>query len=209
LVETASFPDLAACGALGFVEPKPGARRRARSNLTGQTTRLFTEICDAKQTLDQGRTSAGAFELLTQQKGRRRQRCINHAGVWLKRPELFPDRLSGQLPRRLLRCEKSLASRGAGRASFTQGELNASRATVSVGVAFCNEATADLAGLLKAADQALYRAKRPVATAWKRRPLQPKAFRSDSRTTYQLINDLPRRLWCRLEPQARNTSVCA
>ena len=36
--------------------------------------------------------------------------------------------------------------------------------------------------------------KRPVATAWKRRPLQPKALRSDGRTTYQFINDLPRKL---------------
>jgi diguanylate cyclase (GGDEF)-like protein len=33
------------------------------------------------------------------------------------------------------------------------------RATVSVGVALSNDATADLTGLLKAADQALYRAK--------------------------------------------------
>ena len=33
------------------------------------------------------------------------------------------------------------------------------RATVSVGVASSNNATADLTGLLKAADQALYRAK--------------------------------------------------
>ena len=43
-------------------------------------------------------------------------------------------------------------------ASYLAGE-HSIRATVSVGVAFCNDATADLAGLLKAADQALYRAK--------------------------------------------------
>jgi two-component system, cell cycle response regulator len=33
------------------------------------------------------------------------------------------------------------------------------RMTVSIGVAFLNDGTSDLAGLLKAADQALYRAK--------------------------------------------------
>jgi GGDEF domain-containing protein len=36
--------------------------------------------------------------------------------------------------------------------------------------------------------------KRPVATAWKGRPLQAKALRSDGRATYQFINDLPRKL---------------
>jgi diguanylate cyclase (GGDEF)-like protein len=43
-------------------------------------------------------------------------------------------------------------------ASYHAGEHSV-HATVSVGVAFCNDATADLAGLLKAADRALYRAK--------------------------------------------------
>ena len=43
-------------------------------------------------------------------------------------------------------------------ASHTVGD-HAIRATVSAGVALSNDATADLAGLLKAADQTLYRAK--------------------------------------------------
>jgi diguanylate cyclase len=43
-------------------------------------------------------------------------------------------------------------------ASHSVGE-HTIRATVSVGVALSNDATADLTGLLKAADQALYRAK--------------------------------------------------
>ena len=43
-------------------------------------------------------------------------------------------------------------------ASYNAGQ-HSIHATVSVGVASCNDATADLAGLLKAADQALYRAK--------------------------------------------------
>jgi Diguanylate cyclase, GGDEF domain len=43
-------------------------------------------------------------------------------------------------------------------ASYNAGQ-HSIHATVSVGVASCNEATADLAGLLKVADQALYRAK--------------------------------------------------
>jgi diguanylate cyclase (GGDEF)-like protein len=44
-------------------------------------------------------------------------------------------------------------------ASYQAGE-HSIHTTVSVGVAFCNDTTADLAGLLKAADQALYRAKK-------------------------------------------------
>jgi diguanylate cyclase (GGDEF)-like protein len=44
-------------------------------------------------------------------------------------------------------------------ASYNAGE-HTIRATASVGVACCNEATADLTGLLKAADEALYRAKK-------------------------------------------------
>jgi diguanylate cyclase (GGDEF)-like protein len=44
-------------------------------------------------------------------------------------------------------------------ASHNVGEHTV-RATVSVGVAFSNDATADLAGLLQAADEALYRAKK-------------------------------------------------
>jgi diguanylate cyclase (GGDEF)-like protein len=43
-------------------------------------------------------------------------------------------------------------------ASHPVGEYSI-RATVSVGVALSNDSTTDLAGLLKAADQALYRAK--------------------------------------------------
>jgi diguanylate cyclase (GGDEF)-like protein len=42
--------------------------------------------------------------------------------------------------------------------SYLVGE-HSIHATVSVGVAFSNDATADLTGLLKAADEALYRAK--------------------------------------------------
>ena len=46
------------------------------------------------------------------------------------------------------------------------------RATVSVGVALSNDATADLAGLLNAADQALYRAKEAGRNRVEIRPMQ-------------------------------------
>jgi diguanylate cyclase (GGDEF)-like protein len=44
-------------------------------------------------------------------------------------------------------------------ASYHVGEYSI-HATISVGVAFSNDATADLTGLLRAADEALYRAKK-------------------------------------------------